>query len=111
VVRVVRVRAVLFAVLVAVLGAVFVELLAPADGHAGLVAVDVAVARAVLMAVHVAMGVAVLTLMLVAMVSRFLVVVLVNVSGHVSSLDVVPGSVVVSGEIVHRTGVSVNKVL
>ena len=87
VVRVVRVRAVLLAVLVAVLSAVLVELLAPADGHAGLVAVDVAVTCAVLVAVHVAMVVTVLAFMLVAMVSRFAVVVLVNVSGHLSSLS------------------------
>lgn len=87
VIRVVRVRAVLLAVLVAVLGAVLVELLAPTEGHAGLVAVDVAVTCAVLVAVHVAMVVTVLAFMLVAVVSRFAVVMLVDVSGHLSSLS------------------------
>ena len=85
--RVVRIRAVLLAVLVAVLGAVLVELFASAEGDAGLVAVDVAVARAVLVAVHVAMVVAVLALMLVTVVSGFAVVMLVNVGRHLSSLS------------------------
>ena len=75
----------LLAVLVAVLGTVLVELLAPTESCAGLVAVDVAVARAVLVAMHVAVVVAVLALMLVAMLGIFGMVMLMNVSGHVSS--------------------------
>ncbi|MDE2837492.1 MAG: hypothetical protein OXL97_08300 [Chloroflexota bacterium] len=85
VVRVVRVRAVLLAMLVAVLSAVFVELLAPAEGYAGLVTVDVAVARAVLVAMHVAVVVAVLAHVLMAVLSFLGMVMLMNVSGHVSS--------------------------
>ena len=109
VVRVVRVRAVLLTVLVAVLGTVLVELLAPTEGHAGLVAVDVAVTCAVLVAVHLAVAVAVLALVLVAVVSRFRVV--VNLSGHLSSFEFrFLNQPWIREKLFTRTGASVNTV-
>ena len=75
VVRVVRRRAVLAAVLVAVDVAVLVHVLRAQDGLAGRVAVDVAVAGAVLVAVDAVMGVAMLACMLVTVVVMFVTVV------------------------------------
>ena len=75
VVRVTHRGAVLFAVLVAVVGAVLVQRFVPANGDASLVAVRVAVPRAMLVAVHAVVLVAMLTLMLVAVIARVVVIV------------------------------------
>jgi len=74
-VRVAHRGAVLFAVLVAVIRAVLVKRFVPANGHADVVTVRVAVPRPVLMAMHAVVLVAMLALMLVAMVARVIVIV------------------------------------
>ncbi|MDE2902935.1 MAG: hypothetical protein OXP73_07880 [Chloroflexota bacterium] len=66
------------AVLVAMVGPVLIKGFVAAESHASLVAVRVAVPRAVLVAVHAIVLVAMLALVLVAMVGRMVVVVMAH---------------------------------
>ena len=75
VVRVADRGAVFLAVLMAVVGAVLVQRLVPADSHAGLIAVRVAVTFSVLVAVNAVVLVAMFALVLVAMVACVVVIV------------------------------------